>query len=214
MRPDTYADFVERAQRIVADTGRTVVGWHQIAPAAHAEGRVLQWWGTTGDDPVTADAVQRGARVVLSPANHAYLDMKYAPDTPIGHDWAGLIDLPRAYDWDPGAHLTDVPADAVLGVEAPLWTESITSLAEVEFMIFPRLPALAELGWSPRATHDWAGFRGRLAGHGPRWTAAGIAFHRSPEVPWPAGRPAPAGSPATIPTQPGPEEVAVPTPSA
>ncbi|MEV1144094.1 family 20 glycosylhydrolase, partial [Micromonospora sp. NPDC049799] len=187
-----YAGFVERVQRIVAGLGKTLVGWHQIAPAAHAPGRVLQWWGTTGDDPVTADAVRRGARVVLSPGNHAYLDMKYAPDTPIGHDWAGLVDVHRAYDWDPGAHLAGVPADAVLGVEAPLWTESVTSRAEIEFMLFPRLPAIAELGWSSRATHDWAGFRERLAGHGARWDAAGTVFHRSPEIPWPA-------TPAAIP---------------
>ncbi|MFI6329126.1 beta-N-acetylhexosaminidase [Micromonospora chersina] len=183
---DTYRAFVERAQTIVAATGKTVVGWHQLAPAGHVDGRVLQWWGTNGDDPETAEAVRRGARLILSPGNRVYLDMKYAADTPIGHDWAGLIDVHRAYDWDPGTHLTDVPAEAVLGVEAPLWTESVTTLAEVEFMLFPRLPAVAELGWSPRSTHDWAGFRERLAGHGPRWTAAGITFHPSPDVPWPA----------------------------
>ncbi|WP_442933344.1 beta-N-acetylhexosaminidase [Micromonospora psammae] len=208
-----YTGFVERAQRIVAGLGKTVVGWHQIAPARHADGRVLQWWGTDGDDPVTAEAVRRGARLILSPGNHAYLDMKYAPDTPIGHDWAGLIDVRRAYDWDPGTHLRDVPAAAVLGVEAPLWTESVTSLAEIEYLLLPRFPALAELGWSPRTTHDWAGFRDRLAGHGPRWSTAGIAFHRSPEIPWPAegttpGRPAPA-----IPTQPGPGTARPATPA-
>lgn len=186
VKGERYTGFVERAQRIVAATGKTVVGWHQLAPAGHADGRVLQWWGTNGDDPVTAEAVRRGARLILSPANHAYLDMKYAPDTPIGHDWAGLTDVRTAYGWDPGAHLADVPAEAILGVEAPLWTESITSLAEIEFMLFPRLPAVAELGWSPRATHDWTGFRERLAEQGPRWAAAGIAYHRSPEVPWPA----------------------------
>ncbi|MFJ8582462.1 beta-N-acetylhexosaminidase [Micromonospora sp. NPDC093277] len=185
VKGDAYTGFVERAQRIVATTGKTVVGWHQLAPAAHAEGRLLQWWGTNGDDPVTADAVRRGAQLILSPANHAYLDMKYAPDTPIGHDWAGLIDVRRAYDWDPATHLAGVPAEAVLGVEAPLWTESVTTLAEVEFMLFPRLPAVAELCWSPRSTHDWATFRERLAGHGPRWATAGITFHPSPEVPWP-----------------------------
>ncbi|WP_019869087.1 beta-N-acetylhexosaminidase [Salinispora oceanensis] len=181
-----YTGFVERAQRIVAKLGKTVVGWHQLAPAAHIEGRVLQWWGTDGVDPTTADAVRRGARLILSPGNHAYLDMKYTSDTPIGHDWAGLIDVRRAYDWDPATQVTEVPAESVLGVEAPLWTESVTSLAEIEFMLLPRLPAIAELGWSPRATHDWAAFRTRLAGQGPRWTAAGIAFHRSAEVPWPA----------------------------
>ncbi|MFI1194323.1 beta-N-acetylhexosaminidase [Micromonospora sp. NPDC020750] len=184
--PDVYAHFVERLQGIVADTGKIVVGWHQIAPAGHAEGRILQWWGTQGNDPVAAEAVRRGARLILSPANHAYLDMRYAPDTPIGHDWAGLIDVARAYDWDPGTHLDGVPAEAVLGVEAPLWTEFVTSLAEIEFMLLPRLPAVAELAWSPRRTHDWSAFRDRLAGHGPRWSIAGITFHRAPEIPWPA----------------------------
>ncbi|MFJ8833784.1 beta-N-acetylhexosaminidase [Micromonospora aurantiaca] len=194
---DSYRAFVARAQRLVAATGKTVVGWHQLAPAEHVDGRVLQWWGTNGDDPETADAVRRGARLILSPGNHAYLDMKYAPDTPIGHDWAGLIDVRRAYEWDPATHVRGVPAEAVLGVEAPLWTESVTTLAEVEFMLFPRLPAVAELGWSPRETHDWSRFRSRLAGHGPRWSTAGITFHQSPEIPWPT-------TPPQIPTQPTP----------
>ncbi|WP_442791365.1 beta-N-acetylhexosaminidase [Micromonospora sp. NBC_01739] len=189
---EVYARFVERVQRIVAGLGRTVIGWHQIAQAAHLDGRILQWWGTRPDDPVTAEAVRQGARMILSPADRTYLDMKYAPDTPIGHDWAALIDAHRAYDWDPATHLTGVPPEAVLGVEAPLWTESVTTRTEVEFMLFPRLPAIAELAWSPRSAHDWADFRQRLAGHGPRWTAAGIAYHPSPEVPWPTQPPVPA----------------------
>ncbi|WP_341721363.1 beta-N-acetylhexosaminidase [Micromonospora sp. FIMYZ51] len=201
---EEYARFVERVQRIVAGLGRRMIGWHQIAPAAHADGRVLQWWGTNGDDPVTADAVRRGGKLILSPGNHAYLDMKYTPDTPIGHDWAGLIDVRRAYDWDPGTHLTGVPADAVLGVEAPLWTESVTTLAEIEFMLLPRLPAIAELGWSTPATHDWTAFRDRLAGHGPRWSTAGIAYHRAPEIPWPAPIPTPRTPTSPTPARPRP----------
>ncbi|MEV4713128.1 beta-N-acetylhexosaminidase [Micromonospora sp. NPDC049374] len=197
---EVYAGFVERVQRIVAGLGRDVIGWHQIAPAAHADRRILQWWGTTGEDAVTAEAVRRGARLILSPGNHAYLDMKYAPDTPIGHDWAGLIDVHRAYDWDPANHLADVPAEAVLGVEAPLWTESVTTLAEIEFMLFPRLPAIAELGWSPRSTHDWSAFRERLATHGPRWATAGITYHRSPELPWPT-------TPVPAPRRPSADDV-------
>ncbi|MEU8020483.1 beta-N-acetylhexosaminidase [Micromonospora parva] len=196
---EVYTGFVERVQRIVADLGKTVVGWHQLAPAAHLDGRVLQWWGTNGEDPTTAEAVRRGARLIISPGNHAYLDMKYASDTPIGHDWAGLIDVRKAYDWDPGTHVTGVPSTAVIGVEAPLWTESVTSLADIELLLLPRLPAIAELGWSPRATHDWNGFRDRLAGHGPRWETAGITFHRTPEIPWPS-TPAIPGQRRTTPT--------------
>jgi hexosaminidase len=68
-------------------------------------------------------------------------------------------------------------------------------------MLLPRLPALAELGWSPRSTHDWAGFRRRLAAQGPRWDAAGVTYHRAPEVPWPTG-PVPPADPLPSPRTP------------
>jgi len=184
-----YAAFVDRVQRIVAKVGKTVVGWHQFAAARHTPGRVLQYWGTTPLAPGVADAVQREARVILSPADRAYLDMKYTADTRLGKDWAGCIDVRTAYDWDPGSYLLGVPEDAVLGVEAPLWTETIATRDEAEYMMFPRLPAVAELGWSPASVRDWAEFRLRLAGQAPRWTNAGIRFHRSPEVPWPTAAP-------------------------
>jgi hexosaminidase len=210
---DEYAAFMNRVQPIVAATGKTVMGWHQLAVADHVPGRVLQFWGTSPtEDPAVAEAVRRGARVVLSPANRTYLDMKYADETPLGKDWAGLVEVRDAYDWDPGAYLADVPAAAVLGVEAPLWTETVATIDEAEFMTFPRLPAVAELGWSPAETHDWEDFRQRLASHAPRWTAAGTAFHPSPQLPWPApervpaavvgsGAP-PAAAPADAPTGP------------
>ena len=212
-RAGVYAGFVERAQRIVAGTGKTVIGWHQLAPAAHARraGR-CSGGAPTATTPRSPRAVRRGARLILSPGNHAYLDMKYAPDTPIGHDWAGLIDVREAYDWDPGTHLAGVPAEAVLGVEAPLWTESVTSLAEIEFMLLPRLPAIAELGWSPRATPRL----GRRSGTG--WPATARAGPRpgspstaSPEIPWPT---TPTGRPsAAVPRQPTADDAPIGPPT-
>jgi hexosaminidase len=77
-----------------------------------------------------------------------------------------------------------VGEDALLGVEAALWAETLRSLADVQTMTFPRLPAVAEIGWSPRATHDWESFRRRLAAFAPRWRGQGVAFHPAPEVPW------------------------------
>jgi hexosaminidase len=123
----------------------------------------------------------------MSPANRAYLDMKYNSSTPLGLSWAGFIEVQTAYGWDPGAYLSGVPASAVLGVEAPLWTETIVTEDHVEFMAFPRLPAIAELGWSPWSTHNWDAFRVRLGTQGPRWTVMGIDFYRSPQVPWATG---------------------------
>ena len=118
----------------------------------------------------------------MSPADRAYLDMKYDGDTALGLRWAGLVPLQTAYDWDPDA-LAGRP-EAVLGVEAPLWSETLANMRDAEFMALPRLAAIAELGWSPRATHDWQRFRARLAAQAPRWTALGINFYRDPAVAW------------------------------
>jgi hexosaminidase len=199
--PAEYATFMDRVQPIVGTKGKTVMGWHQLAAADGPASRVIQYWGTaTADASVTA-AVRQGARVVLSPGNRAYLDMKYTGTTPLGKDWAGLVEVRASYDWDPGSYLADVPTDAVLGVEAPLWTETIESIAQVEFMTFPRLPAIAEVAWSPASTRDWEAFRLRLAAQAPRWRASGINFYRSPQIPWPATpTPVPEQAPAAPPT--------------
>jgi hexosaminidase len=189
--PSQYATFLNRVQPMVAGKGKAVMGWHQIGASAvqHSPGRVVQYWGLNTSDPLVSTAVSRGAKVVMSPANRAYLDMKYTNQTPLGLTWAGLIEVQTAYGWDPGTHLSGVPASAVLGVEAPLWTETIVTEDHIEFMAFPRLPAIAELGWSPWSTHDWNAFRVRLGAQGPRWTVMGIDFYRSPQVPWGAGNP-------------------------
>jgi hexosaminidase len=180
--PAEYAAFVRRALAIVAAHGKTAVGWHEMAAAPDASA-VVQYWGATRQDGAV---VRAGGKVILSPAGRAYLDMKYDHDTTLGLSWAGTIEVADAYGWDPGSYLEDLPPGRVLGVEAPLWTETVTTPAEIEYMAFPRLPAIAELGWSPPAVHDWDAFRLRLAAQGPRWRAMGMDYHRSPQIPWPS----------------------------
>jgi len=182
--PPAYATFMSRAQRIVASHGKRTRAWHQILDADVQPSTQAQYWGTTDSNPAVAAAGRAGTGLVLSPAHRAYLDMKYTNETALGVTWAGLTEVREAYDWDPLTAVRDVPERAVQGVEAPLWTESVRTMAEVEFMAFPRLPAIAEIGWSPAATHDWAAFRGRLGAHGSRWRAMGIDFYASPQVPW------------------------------
>lgn len=183
-----YVTFMDRVQPIVAGYGKTVVAWHQLTGARPAKGAVAQYWGlddTSAEEKAqVAKAARNGTGIILSPADRIYLDMKYTADTPLGLDWAGLVEVRRAYDWDPGTYLPGVPSSAVRGVEAPLWTETITKSADIEYMAFPRLAGAAELGWSPAATHDWEGYRVRLAAQGARWEALGIDYYRSPQVPW------------------------------
>jgi hexosaminidase len=175
---------MDRVQKIVAAHGKSVLAWHQIVGATPLSSTVAQYWGTTRSASNVAAAAQRGTKLVLSPANKAYLDMKYDATTPLGLRWAGYVEVKDAYGWDPGGYLTDVSDSSVFGVEAPLWTETIVTLSDIEYMAFPRLPAIAELGWSTASTHDWNAFRLRLGSQGPRWTAQGINFYRSPQVPW------------------------------
>ncbi|WP_426503635.1 family 20 glycosylhydrolase [Dactylosporangium sp. McL0621] len=179
-----YTAFMNRVQPFVGAAGKTVIGWHQIGQADHTANRVAQYWGTSTSDADLSAAVAKGDKILLSPANKAYLDMKYTSSTPLGQTWAGLIEVQTAYNWDPGAYLSGVPAGAILGVEAPLWTETITKLADIEFMAFPRLPALAELAWSPQSARNWDTFKVRLGAQGPRWTVQGINYYSSPQVPW------------------------------
>jgi hexosaminidase len=110
--------------------------------------------------------------------------MQYTPDSPLGLHWAGYVEVEDAYSWDPATLVDGVGEKDVLGVEGPLWSETIDSSADIEFLAFPRLPGLAEIGWSPREGRSWGEYRHRLAAQGPRWDVLGINYHRSPQVPW------------------------------
>ncbi|MGW6687726.1 beta-N-acetylhexosaminidase [Streptomyces sp. NPDC054961] len=186
--PERYAAFMDRAQRVVGGHGKKVIAWHQLATARPAPGAVLHYWGRDAtaapEKAAVAAAAKAGNPLILSPADRLYLDMKYDRTTKPGLAWAGYVPVRKAYDWDPGAYLDGVPESAVLGVEAPLWTETVATRQDLEYMAFPRVLGLAELGWSPAAARDWAAYRLRLAAQGPRLESQGVNYHRAPDVPW------------------------------
>jgi hexosaminidase len=191
--PADYTEFLARAQRIVGEQNKTVVAWQDAASAALVRGALVQYWRPAkGSEPHTQaarDAIRQGARLILSPADHAYLDSKYHSGTALGLDWAGHVGVRDSYSWEPATLIDGVGEPDIAGVEAPLWTETLTGTEDLDFMTFPRLPGIAEIGWSPVEGRSWDSYRGRLAAHGARWTAAGIAFYRSPEVAWPVESP-------------------------
>ena len=184
--PEDYQTFENKVLPIVAKYGKFAEGWNEIAKAtALPVTAVPQFWDTDGVDDATAAAAARGNKILMSPANKAYIDMQYNPDSPLGLHWAGYVEVKDAYDWDPATTLAGVTQDSqIAGVEAPLWAETIHNNDEIEYLAFPRLAGIAEIGWSPRSTHDWNSYRERLADQGPRWEAQGIDFYRSPQVDW------------------------------
>ncbi|WP_236796514.1 beta-N-acetylhexosaminidase [Amycolatopsis sp. GM8] len=182
--PADYQTFMGKVLPIVAKYGKFAEGWNEIASVNPPVTTVPQFWDTDGQDAATAAAAARGNKILMSPANKAYIDQQYNPDSPLGLHWAGYVEVQDSYDWDPATAVQGVSENQVAGVEAPLWSETITDNHDIEYLAFPRLAGIAEIGWSPQSTHDWNTYRERLADQGPRWDAEGINFYRSPQVDW------------------------------
>ncbi len=199
-----YAAFINKEAGIVQAAGKTVMGWADIAGAGTnlPQGSVAEYWNpASGSDPGTetgTEAVAKGMKVVMAPANHTYLDQKYVagsagniPPT-LGLSWACNTgcDVDQFYNWDPASYVTGVTDSNVIGVEGAMWGETVVNLSNVDYMVFPRLPALAEVGWSPKADRTseqspaYQDFVGRLAAQGGRFLASGVNFYPTPEVPW------------------------------
>ncbi|ACZ31751.1 Beta-N-acetylhexosaminidase [Xylanimonas cellulosilytica DSM 15894] len=178
-----YSRLVGLALDAVRSAGKTPVAWQEAAPAAGA-GTVLQYWDPRADPAALLRAAEAGARFVMSPATHAYLDMQYEPGHPLGQDWSGFVDLHRSYEWEPTTALPGLQAEAVVGVSAALWTETLETADHVFSMLLPRLPAVAEVAWTAPSSRDWQSFRTRIVAHAPTWDAEGWAWHPSKDAVW------------------------------
>jgi hexosaminidase len=178
---EQYRRFIDRVQRIVASHGKEAVGWDEIAPAPLLPTTIVQHWRPKAS---LGEAIEKKVRLIMSPAHKVYLDMKYDEATPIGLNWAAYIEVRDAYDWEPASLVDDLPESAILGVEAPLWSETIANMRDVEYLAFPRMAAVAEIGWSAAHRRDWDDFRDRLGAQAGRWAAIGINFYRSPQIEW------------------------------
>jgi len=181
LTPAEYKAFVERVQTIVESHGKQMIGWDEVGVADLRPSTIIQHWRPT--EPPAA-VIARGNKLILSSANRLYVDMKYDALTPIGLTWAGAIELNRTYDWEPATLFAGVPESSILGIEAPLWSETVTNMREVEYLAFPRLAAVAEVAWSSVDRRAWEDFKLRLGAQAPRWSALGVNFYRSPQIEW------------------------------
>jgi hexosaminidase len=195
---EDFLRFIAKAAATVAAHGKTPAGWHEMGKSTDLpEGSVGQYWDFTSPRGSSAEEalsfVRQGGAVIMSPSNAVYLDIVYEEGDPIGQDWTdGPTTIRDSYVWDPARIVAGLGDAHILGVEAPVWTETIATIAEVEQMVFPRLAAVAEVGWSPAPTdtepvdaaRDFEEFAPRLAALGDHWVAAGTEFRRVPEIPW------------------------------
>jgi hexosaminidase len=176
---EDFKVFIKQMQEIVYAHNKIAIGWAEIGEVDLNPQTIAQHW----QGAAYKGAKEQGNKFIISPGNKTYLDMKYAEDTPLGLTWAGLISVKDSYNWEPGSYMDGLEESDILGIEAPLWTETVITMKDIEFMVFPRLPGLAELAWSPKGL-SWDEYKVRLAKHGKHMQALNINFFKSPDVDW------------------------------
>jgi len=176
-----YIPFINRVQGIVKKYDKQVIGWDEIAHADLDDSVVVQFWSKAEN---AVRGIEKGAKVLMSPAKRAYVDMKYDSLTKTGLNWAAYIEVDQGYTWNLEDYAEGVGQAHIIGIEAPLWSETVSTIDEVEFLAFPRLMGLAEIGWTPTSQRNWEVYKGRLAKQQARLDAKKINYYKSPKVPW------------------------------
>ena len=188
-----YRTFMDRALTDVASTtnssGRplTPVVWNEAASRSTLpQGTYVQVWRSHDAAAVARHVADGGGKVIVSLAQHTYFPQRPTADV-FGATWAcgGPCGMSAFYDYDP-ATVAGVPEAGVAGVEGAVWNEHLRGLPTTQYMVYPRLLALAEVAWSPQEARE-GGLRdleSRIADQGAALSTSGVNFHPTPEVPW------------------------------
>jgi hexosaminidase len=180
-KKEDYIEFVGRFAEIVKKNNKIMVGWEEIAQGNIDSTSIDQFW----DKPKYAVmAAEKGAKIILSPSKKVYLDMQYDSTSRLGLHWAAYIEVDDAYNWEPSTLVDGLDKTKILGVEAPLWSETIADLNDIEYLLFPRLPGIAEVAWTPSESRNWSEYRVRLGNQAKRFKALGIDYYPSKKVQW------------------------------
>ena len=173
--------FVERMEKICAKFGKKIAGWDDITVGnISRDNMVVAWRGKKAG----INSVNLGFPTVMQISEFCYIDMKYSlPER--GHTWAAIVSMDKIYSFDPIASLGIAPENEkyVLGPQAGLWTEMLFFPPHfAEYQMFPRLCALAEIGWTPQEKREYKDFDKRLdKSHFERMLNMGIRFR----IPYP-----------------------------
>lgn len=155
--------FIKRVERFIVSKKRKLIGWDEILEGGLApEATVMSWRGESGG--ITAAEV--GHDVVMTPGTPFYFDHYQAG--PEGEPIAigGMNTLKNVYDYDPvPAVLNPASTKFILGAQANVWTEYITTTAKLEYMVLPRMLALSEVLWTSKQNKNWQTFNDRLKYH-------------------------------------------------
>ena len=178
---DDYTYFVKRVEKIIHKYNKTMIGWDEIATANVDSNAIVQFWAKEEN---AKKAVEKGMKIILSPAKKIYLDMQYDSISKHGLHWAAYVPVNTAYNWSPEKYINSINKEYILGIEAPLWSETISNIEELEYLAFPRLIGVAELGWSIEKNRNWEDYKVRLAKQTPYLNSMNIKYYPSKLIDW------------------------------
>ncbi|MFF0743212.1 beta-N-acetylhexosaminidase [Streptomyces sp. NPDC004111] len=172
--------FIRHFDTWLTERGRRLIGWDEILEGGLAPGAaVSSWRGYAGG----IAAAKAGHDVVMCPEQQVYLDHRQhgGPDEPVPIGYVRTLE--DVYRFEPvPPELTEEEARHVLGTQANVWTEVMENRSRVDYQVFPRLVAFAEVAWSTTlpapAERDFAGFESRLGAHFQRLDALGVDYRR------------------------------------
>ena len=166
--------FVSRIEDFLNANGRTLVGWDEILQGGlPPEATVMSWRGTAGG----IRAARQGHDAIMTPTDYLYFDYYQGPPETEPLAIGGDLPLEKVYGYDPAPDsLSRETASHIIGTQANVWTEYMTTPQKVEYMAYPRALALAEIAWSPQRAREWAFFKARLPAHLRRLDALGIGY--------------------------------------
>ena len=179
-KKNDYIYFVEKVEKIVQKYGKRMIGWDEIAQANLDSTSVSQFWRHTD---FANDALAKDMKIIMSPAVKTYLDMQYDTLSKHGLNWAAYIPTDTAYNWSPEAY-EGIPIKNILGIEAPLWSETISDIEELEYLAFPRAIGYSELSWTIQENRDWENYKIRLANQAPYLDRMDVKYYPSPLIDW------------------------------
>jgi hexosaminidase len=177
--PALQGYFIRRIEKFVNAKGKTLIGWSETREDGLGPSAALMDWIGGG-----LDAAREGHDVVMTPVKFCYLDFYQSLDTAIEPKAVGgFLPLSKVYSFEPvPAELPVEKQSHILGGQGNLWTEYIPSLVQAEYMMFPRLAALAEVNWSPKDARDFAQFQKRLEIHNRRLDQLQVNYRRDNSV--------------------------------
>ncbi|MGZ9723310.1 beta-N-acetylhexosaminidase [Rhizobium miluonense] len=150
--------FLKRIKAMLNERGRKLAGWNEVAHGGGVdpESTLLMAW----EKPeVGIELAREGYEVVMTPGQAYYLDMVQADAwQELGASWAGTVPPAHTYAYEAEGDFPEELKHLMKGVQACIWQENFTSRDYFNRLVFPRLPAIAEAAWTPRAQKDWLRF--------------------------------------------------------